>query len=76
LRILDSCQTKVTDLQIAILVDKDVARFEITMDDSCRVYIFETTLYTHQSHAVLASDHWKYQDLVEEVLDELFLEGS
>jgi hypothetical protein len=45
LRILDTGQTEVTDLQIAVLVDQDVAGLEITMDNTCRVDILESPLF-------------------------------
>lgn len=32
-----SCQTEIADLELAIRVDQQVSRFEITMDDVCRV---------------------------------------
>jgi hypothetical protein len=40
LRILNSRKAKVADLQIAILVDQNVAGLEITMNNTCRMDIF------------------------------------
>jgi hypothetical protein len=44
LRILNSGQAKVADLEITVLVDEDVAGLEIAVDDTCRVDIFQTPL--------------------------------
>lgn len=44
LGILNPRQSKVTDLQVAVLVDQDVTRLEVAMDHSGRVHVFETTL--------------------------------
>lgn len=43
LRILDSGQTKVTDFQIAVLIDKNVGRLEITMNNACGMDVFKAT---------------------------------
>lgn len=45
LGVLDTRETEVADLQIAVLVDKDVAGLEITVDDTSRVDIFQATLF-------------------------------
>jgi hypothetical protein len=37
-------ETEVADLEIAVLVDEDVARLQVTMDDTSRVDVFQTTL--------------------------------
>lgn len=42
--ILNSGQAKVADLQIAILVNQDVARLQVTVDHAGRMYIFEAAL--------------------------------
>jgi hypothetical protein len=42
---LDSGQTKIANLEIAVFVDEDVAGLEITMDDTGGVDIFQTSLY-------------------------------
>lgn len=44
LRILNTSETEIADLKIAVLVDEDVAGLEITMNDACRVNIFQSTL--------------------------------
>jgi hypothetical protein len=44
LRILNSGQAKVADLEITVLVDEDIAGLEIAVDDTCRVDIFQTPL--------------------------------
>lgn len=44
LRILDSRQTKITNLQVAVLVDQDIAWLEVSMNDSGGMHIFQTTL--------------------------------
>jgi hypothetical protein len=46
LGILNTGQTKVADLEIAVLIDEDVAGLEIAMDDACRMNILETPLFT------------------------------
>jgi hypothetical protein len=45
LGVLDTGQTEVADLQIAILVDQDVAGLEIAMDNTCGVDILESPLF-------------------------------
>ena len=49
LRILDSGQAEVADLEIAVFVDEDVAGLEITMNDPCRVDIFQPALHVDGS---------------------------
>lgn len=44
LRILNTGETKIADLKIAVLVDEDVAGLEITMNDTCRMNVFQSTL--------------------------------
>lgn len=44
LRVLDTGQAEITDFQIAILIDKDIAGFKIPMDNACGVDIFQTSL--------------------------------
>jgi hypothetical protein len=41
---LDSGKTEIANLEITVLIDKNVAGLEITMYDTCGVDIFETTL--------------------------------
>ncbi len=45
LGVLNPGQTEVADLQIAVLVDQDVAGLEITMDNACGVDILEPSLF-------------------------------
>lgn len=73
LRILDAREAEIADLQVAVLIDQDVAGFKVAMDDTCGVDIFQATL---SLSAMLCS--WllgaTYHDLVKEILDELLLE--
>ena len=77
LGILDTRETEIADLQVAVLVYEDVAGLEISVDDARGVDIFQTTLSKElalQNMPLMPKVF--YQDLVEEVLDELLLEGS
>ena len=42
--ILNTGETEIADLEITVLIDEDVGRLEIPMDDTCRMDILETTL--------------------------------
>jgi hypothetical protein len=44
LRVLDTCKTKVANLQVAVLVDENVGGFEVTVDNAGGVDIFQATL--------------------------------
>lgn len=44
LRVLDSSETEVANLEIAVLVDEDVAGLEVAVDDAGRVHVLETPL--------------------------------
>lgn len=44
LRVLNSGKTEIANLEIAVLVDEDVAGLEITMDDTGRVDVLQTPL--------------------------------
>ena len=44
LRVLNTGETEVADLEVAVLVDEDIAGLEITVNDSCRVNIFQSAL--------------------------------
>lgn len=44
LRVLNACETEVTDPQVAVLVDEDVAGFEVAMYNTGGVDIFQTAL--------------------------------
>jgi len=41
---LDTSETEVADLEITVLINENIARLEITMNDTCRMDIFKTTL--------------------------------
>lgn len=77
LRVLDTGQTEVANLQIAVLVDQDVARLQIAVDDTSRVDVFQSSLETRSVMFLYAEQLGRtHQNLVEEVLDELLLERS
>lgn len=40
LGVLDTGQAEVANLEIAVLVDQNVTRFEVSVNDACRVNIF------------------------------------
>ena len=44
LRVLNTGQAEVADLEITVLVDENVAGLEIAVDDTCRVDIFQAPL--------------------------------
>lgn len=44
LRILDTGETEIADFEVAVFVDKDVAGFQVSMHDACRVDVFQTPL--------------------------------
>lgn len=44
LRILYACQAEIADLQIAVLVDQNIAGLQVTVHDSGRMDIFEPAL--------------------------------
>lgn len=44
LGVLDTGESEVADFEIAVLIDEDVAGFEVAMDDAGGVDIFETAL--------------------------------
>ena len=44
LRVLNSREPKVADFKIAVLVDQDIARFQVAVDNSCGMDVFEATL--------------------------------
>jgi hypothetical protein len=76
LRVLDSGKTEIANLQIAVLVDKNVGRLEIAVDDTGRVDVFETTLGGVNMLLKGAVRKDTYEDLVQEVLDELLLQRA
>lgn len=44
LGILNSREAEVADLKVAVLVDENIARFKVTVDDTGGMYIFQATL--------------------------------
>ena len=52
LRILYPRKAKVADLQIAVLIDKDIAGLEVPMYDTSRMNIFETALQQVRHHSI------------------------
>lgn len=48
LRILDPRQTKIADLEITVLVDEDVAGFEVTVHHTGGMDVFQTSLSPRQ----------------------------
>jgi hypothetical protein len=78
LGILNTRETEITDLQVAVLVYENVAGLEISVDNACGVDIFQTTLnkMLALNISLAIPKGFFYQDLVEEVLDELLLERS
>ena len=44
LRVLNSSKAEIADLEVAILVDEDVARLEVSVNDTSAVDILQTSL--------------------------------
>lgn len=42
--VLYTGKAKIANLEIAVLVDQDIARLQVTMDDTGRVHVFQATL--------------------------------
>lgn len=79
LGVLDPGQTEITDLEVAVLVDQDVARLEVPVNDTRRVDVLQSSLRNvsgGEEQPVIGTASSAHQYLVEEVLDELFLEGT
>lgn len=78
LGILNSRQTEIADLQIAILIDENVAGLEVSVDHTSGVNIFQATLSSRQWPYAnnRISPKSTYQNLVKEILNKLLLEGS
>jgi len=72
LGILYTGQAKIADFQIAVLVHEDVARLQVTVDDTSGVDVFQATLQMSAEYP-RGLQIITYQDLVEKVLDELLL---
>lgn len=56
LRILDSSQAEIADFEIAVLIDENVTRLEISMNDTCAVDVFQTSLKSWLDYAVFAQE--------------------
>ena len=58
LRVLYTCQAEVANFEIAILVDEDVRRLEVTVDHARRMYVFEATLSSsvHRNRSSMLAD--------------------
>jgi hypothetical protein len=76
LRVLYTCQAEIADLEVAIFVHEDVGGFEVSVDDAGRVDVFQTALGFVRVRYCFDSCLPTHQNLIEEVLDELFLERS
>lgn len=81
LGVLDTGETKVTDLEVTVLVDEDVAGLEIAVNDTSRVNVFETAL--EREGGLVKKEKrgdWTngetHENLVQKVLDKLALEGT
>ena len=74
LGILYTRKSKVANLEIAVLVDQNVARLQVAVDHTGGVDIFQSAL--EESAEPCQPGFATYQNLVQEILDELFLEGS
>ena len=77
LGILNTRETEIADLQVAVLIYENIAGLEISVDDTCRMDIFQATLRYELAlpHFLLLRGR-THQDLVQEVLDKLLLERS
>lgn len=77
LRVLDASQAEITDLQIAVFINEDVAGLQVPVDHTGGMDIFQSTLRT-VSGVAGGRIAWifTYENLIEEVLDELLLERS
>ena len=79
LRVLYPGQTKITDFQVAVLVDEDIARFQVSVHDTGGVDVFEASLQAVRTVAEqegLQKQDNSYQDLVKKVLYELLFQRS
>ena len=48
LRVLNTGETKVANFQVTVLVHKDVAGLQVAVDDSCRMYVLQSSLEFYQ----------------------------
>lgn len=74
LGVLYTRKSEIADLEITVLVDKNVARLQVAVNNSGGVDVFQSALdkSVETCHGGFAT----YQNLVQEVLDKLLLEGS
>lgn len=75
LRVLDSSQTEIANFQIAIFIDENITWLQVTVDHSGGMNIFKAPLLSSAA-AVGVGAIVTYQDLIEEVLDELLFQRS
>lgn len=81
LRILNTGQAKVANFQVAVLVDKDVARLQVTVDHTGGMNVFQSTLKSGESVSSSSQCRARVcyktdQNLVQEVLNELLLQWT
>jgi hypothetical protein len=75
LRVLNPGQAEVADFEIAVFIDKDIAGFQVSMNDTCRMDVLQTALYMiGLANRSTTPGGSSYQDLIEEILNELFLQ--
>lgn len=78
LGVLDTGEAKVADLEVAVFVDEDVARFEVAVDDAGGMDILEASLDDVRSSSTHAEFRdvcrEAHEDLVEKVLYELLFQ--
>lgn len=43
LRVLNTGKAEIADLEVAVFIDQDVARFEVTVNDACGMHVLQTT---------------------------------
>lgn len=69
LQCLSECANKhMTHLQVAILIDKNVWWFEITMDYTCWVCIFETSLCRIYAKTKVGESQLRASELLKRIL--------
>ena len=77
LRILNACETKVTDLQVAILVDEDVAGLQVSVNNTGGVDVFQPSLHIISVCPLVSTSlRLTNQYLIKEVLYELLFKRS
>jgi len=77
LRILNACETKVTDFQIAVLVDEDVAWLQVSVNNTGGMDVFQPSLHIISVCSLISSPlRSTNQYLIKEVLYELLFKWS